>query len=212
MPRSSSQRAIEARRVTLVVPGSINTRPGGYEYDRRIVAALRERGWTVAVREIDAGSPNPTRTALDAAARVLAGVASGGVVLIDGLAGGAMPNELEREALRLRIVPLVHMPLASDVGLDAATAAQYEASERRSLRCAAHVAVTGASTAAVVASYGVADDRIALVEPGTDRGPIASGSQRGDCVHLLWRAASNPGKGHDILVARPANIPERRWR
>src|SRR5438874_1429459 len=193
MPRSSPKRAIEARgvtasearRVTLVVPGSIHTHTGGYEYDRRIVAALRDRGWTVDVREIDGSFPNPTRTALDEAAGVLAGVASGGVVLIDGLAAGAMPDELEREARRLRIVPIVHMPLASDAGIDAGTAAQFEAKERRSVTCAKRVVVTGASTATLLASYGVPADRIARVEPGTDRGPIASGSRSTDCRHLL---------------------------
>src|SRR5258708_24434087 len=121
MPRSSSKRAIEARgvtasegrRVTLVVPGSIHTHTGGYEYDRRIVAALRDRGWTVDVREIDGSFPNPTRTALGEAAGVLAGVVSGGVVLIDALAARSLPDDFLREAPTLRIIPSVLMSLLS---------------------------------------------------------------------------------------------------
>ncbi len=72
--------------------------------------------------------------------------------------------------------------------------------------------MTGASTATLVASYGVPADRIARVGPGTDRGPIASGSKSTDCRHLLCVATINPGKGHAILVRALANIPERNWR
>ena len=40
-PSSFSGHPIEGRRVTFIVPGSIEARTGGYEYDRRIVSGLR---------------------------------------------------------------------------------------------------------------------------------------------------------------------------
>ena len=49
------------RSVVLVVPGQLDTRTGGYGYDRRIVAGLREGGWWVDVRELSGGFPMPTR-------------------------------------------------------------------------------------------------------------------------------------------------------
>ena len=80
--------------LTLIVPGSLETRSGGYGYDRRIVDGLRDRGWSVVVRELDASFPRPDRAALDHAARVLRAVPDAGTVLVDGLALGAMPIQI----------------------------------------------------------------------------------------------------------------------
>ena len=137
------------REVVVLVPGCLQTRTGGYEYDRRIVAGLRERGWPVDVRELDASFPHPTPAARDDAARQLATIPNGTTVLIDGLALGSLPAEVEREASRLKIVALVHMPLAAEIGLDRETAARFKASERRALAAAVLVVVTGRSTSGV---------------------------------------------------------------
>jgi glycosyltransferase involved in cell wall biosynthesis len=199
------------RSCIVVIPGSIDTRSGGYEYDRRIVAALRSIGWTVDVRELNGNFPWPTAAALADAARTLDDIPDGTLVVIDGLALGAMPEEAAVAARRLRIVALVHMPLAADVGLDADTKARFEESERRALASAAGVVVTGASTVAVMQSYGVPAERIAVVEPGTEREPIARGSG-GPFVHLVCAAPVTAGKGHDVLIDALSRIPNRDWR
>jgi glycosyltransferase involved in cell wall biosynthesis len=183
----------------VIVPGRLETRSGGYEYDRRMIAGLRERGWSVDVRELSGGFPYPTAAARDQAAAHLAALADGTPVLIDGLALGALPDEIGREASRLRIVALVHLPLAAEVGLDRLTADHLEASERRALAAAVRVVVTGRSTITHLATYGLAADKIALVEPGTNPAPLSRGSI-GAPLQLLSVAAITPGKGHDLLV------------
>ena len=186
-------------RATVIVPGSIEARTGGYEYDRRIVAGLRARGWRIDVQELESSFPRPTATALAHAARVLAAIPDHTTVIIDGLALGAMPAEAEREASRLRIVALVHLPLAAEIGLDCETAAALQAVERRALAAAAQIVVTGRATIEMLATYGIALDRMAVVEPGTDRAPISHGSS-GPPLELLCVATLNPGKGHEILI------------
>ena len=201
--------------VAVLVPGRLTTRTGGYEYDRRIVAGLRQRGWQVDVQELDEGFPHPTAAALTHAAAVLEAIPDATTVLVDGLAFGAMPAEVQREATRLRLVALVHLPLALAFGLDAYVSARLEASERRALASAALAVVTGRKTAEVLAAYGMSRDRIAVVEPGTDRGPLARGSGQtsGDRpLHFLTVAALIPGKGHEILVHALANVSVRNWR
>lgn len=199
------------RKLFLIVPGSLETRTGGYGYDRRIVAGLRDRGWEVVVRELDDGFPQPTAAARAEADRVLAAMPDDAIVVVDGLAFGALPVEAARESGRLRLVALVHHPLAEETGLDPKTASDLEVSERRALASARRVVVTSRATAAALAGYGVAPDRLAVVEPGTDRAPLARGS-RGGPVQLLVVAALVPRKGHDILLRALAAVPERDWR
>ena len=196
--------------LVLIVPGCLDGRTGGYVYDRRMIAGLGERGWSVQVHELDGSFPRPTSAALDDAARVLAAIPDRTLVLVDGLALGAMPAEAEHEARRLRLVALVHLPLAAEVGIDRQTAAQFEASERRALAATACVIATGRSTTAVLAGYGVAPDRIVIIEPGTDRAPLARGSQ-GATLQLLSVATLNPGKGHAVLFRALAMVPYRNW-
>lgn len=203
------------RSLVLIVPGHLDTRTGGYEYDRRIIAGLCDRGWSVQVQELDESFPHPTVAALDHAADVLAELSDKATVLIDGLALGAMPDQVEREANRLYIVGLVHLPLAAEIGLDPKMAERLAASERRALAAVRAVVVTGQSTVQILASYGIELHRIVVIEPGTDRVPLprrSRGETRDGGVHLLTVATPNAGKGHEVLFRALATIPDRRWR
>ncbi len=199
------------RSLVLIVPGSLESLTGGYAYDRRMAAGLRALGWSVVVRELDGSFPFPAAAARDHAARVLAEIPDGATVLVDGLALGALPDEIERQSSRLRIVALVHLPLAAQIGIDPDTAARLKVTERRALAAVSHVVVTGSTTVAVLADYGVRPDRIAVVEPGTDRVPLARGSG-GPLPHLLSVASLTPGKGHEILLRALARVSHRNWR
>jgi glycosyltransferase involved in cell wall biosynthesis len=213
----------------VLVPGDLDTRTGGYGYDRRIIAGLRQRGWAVSVLRLDDSFPIPTPAARTHAAQILAAIPDGSTVLVDGLALGALPEEVEREAARLRIVALVHHPLAAETGIDPAAAAALEISEARALAAARAVVVTSHATAARLADDGVAADRIAVVEPGTDAAPVSRGSaidqERSAMSHepsairhqpsevtLLCVATLTPRKGHALLLSALASIPQRGWR
>ena len=179
-----------------------------------MASGLRARGWTVDVRELDASFPRPTPAALAEAASVLAAISDGTTVIVDGLAFGAMPAEAEREAARLHLVALVHLPLAAEIGTGREDAIRFEASERRALAAAGSVIVTGHATATALKEYGVRREAIVVVEPGTDRAPLATGSRvgGGDPLHLVSVAAITPGKGHEILLRALGRLRHRPWR
>lgn len=198
------------RRVALVVPGRLETRTGGYIYDRRVAEGLRALGWFVDVLELDPSFPAPTAVALEHAARALAGIAAGTIVLVDGLAFGAMPDALAREAARLLIVGLIHLPLAAAHGLDETSRARLSRSERDSLRAARLIVVTGHATPALLEAHGLRHARVVVVEPGTDPAPVAHGSSDGH-VRLVSVATVGPGKGHETLLWSLARIAERDW-
>lgn len=198
--------------LVLVVPGRLDTPAGGYVYDRRIVAGLRGLGWRVDVRNLDDGFPRPSDAALVDAASTLASIPDGSTLLVDGLAGGVMPAVMERESARLRLVSLVHHPLADETGISREEASAFEASERRTLACVRRVVVTSRQTALRVSQlFGVPSDRIAVVEPGVDRGPLSTGSGSAT-PELLCVASISPRKGYGTLVRALAMISERQWR
>lgn len=199
-------------RSVLLAPAPLDGRSGGYEYNRRIAAALCDRGWPVSVRALDPSFPRPTSDALDHAARELAAIDDRTPVIIDGLAFGAMPAVVEREASRLRLIALVHLPLAQEIGIESSDAARFEARERRALAAATSVVVTGTRTVPTLTRYGVRQDRIAVVEPGTDPAPLARGSGHSGSVHLVSVSAVTAGKGYELLVRALAAIPHAQWR
>jgi glycosyltransferase involved in cell wall biosynthesis len=198
------------RAAVFVVPGDLDSRTGGYIYDRHIVDGLRAAGWSVDVGMLDDTFPRPTASAIAEADALFAALPAGSVTVVDSLALGAIPEILEQHRSRLRVVALMHMPLASDIGIAEETAAQFAAAERRALATAALVIVTGRSTLPVIANYGVPSTRVVVVEPGTDPAPIARGSGTSR-VELLSVGTLNPGKGHEELLSALAAVASRDW-
>ena len=197
--------------VVLVAPGPLEARTGGYFYDRRIVEGLRHLGWQVDVLELDSTFPHPTPYALEHAKRTLAGVCAGTITIVDSLALGAMPEIISGEASRLPVVALVHLPLAAAIGLDPEEVARFEDGERRALAAATLVVVTGRAALPLIARYAVAPNRVVVVEPGTDRAPLAHGSGTSP-LELLTVATLNRGKGHEMLLEALSAVSDSAWR
>jgi len=213
--------------VHVLIPGDLEIRTGGYGYDRRIIAGLRNLGWRVDVRRLDDSFPTPTPAARAHAAKVMADIPDGAVVLVDGLALGALPAEVEQEARRLKVVALVHHPLAEETGIDPALAAELRISETNALAAVRAVVVTSRTTAVKLGEYGVTADQITVVEPGTDPAPLARGSRANALsapspqpsalssepfdVALLCVATLTPRKGYELLMSALAATPARNW-
>jgi glycosyltransferase involved in cell wall biosynthesis len=83
-------------------------------------------------------------------------------------------------------------------------------SERRALAAARRVIVTSRATASTLDGYGVPAARIAIVEPGTDRAPLAHGSSD-KSVGLLCVASVIPRKGHETLIGALVTLRDRPW-
>lgn len=197
--------------VEFLVPGDPTTATGGYLYDRHIVAGLEALGWAVRLRRLADSFPFPDRSALAAADRILAGFPDGALVVLDGLGLGAIPAQVEAHVGRLRLVGLVHHPLALETGLEPAQASRLYQSERRALAAVHRVLVTSSTTAAILSDYGVAPTRIGVVEPGTVARPQAHGSGSATLA-LLCVAAVVPRKGHEVLLDALSELKDRPWR
>jgi len=205
-----------AGELDFLVPGDPATATGGYVYDRRIGEALERDGWRVRVHALDESFPRPTGAALRDARERLASLPDGRIAVIDGLALAGLERLLPEAAGRLRIVALIHHPLALETGLDPALAARLEAAERDALRHVRGAIVTSAWTAHALASYGVPFERLRIVEPGVDRTAAPGGDRprRADPaspVNLLCVATLTPRKGHELLLEALAGLRDRRW-
>jgi glycosyltransferase involved in cell wall biosynthesis len=198
------------RSAVLVVPGSLESRTGGYIYDRHIVEGLRARGWTVGVHSLDETFPRPTPAAVTEAEAVFAALPTGTVTLVDSLALGAIPEIVERYSARLRTVALVHLPLAADIGIDEEAAARFAIAERRALAAVSRVVVTGRAALPLLAGYEVPRSRVVVIEPGTRPAPVARGSG-GLRLQLLCVATLNRGKRHEDLLTSLAAVSSRDW-
>ena len=161
------------RSVVFAVPGGLGPATGGAIYDRRVVAGLRKAGWKVAVLDWPDSFPLPDAGARRIAAESLAAITGGSLAVIDGLALGTLPDLARQHAVRLRLIGLVHHPLALEAGLEPATAARLAAEEREALRWVRAVVATSRTTAATLTrDYAVPPERVAVVPPGLQ--PIAS--------------------------------------
>ena len=192
------------------IPGDLALPTGGYAYDRRIMALLGNFGVAVRHLPLPGSFPVPTASDLDETARALRGVDTRAVLMVDGLAYGAMPAQLI-DALPSPILALVHHPLCLEAGLDATRREALRASERSALARARHVLVTSPTTAAtLVADFAVPRERITVAVPGTD--PAARARGTGVPLQLLSVGAVVPRKAHDILVRALAPLQRRDWR
>lgn len=194
-----------------LIPGDIETRTGGYLYDRRIMAGLSALGWQVELHCLDASFPVPTPAALRGAAETLMALPEGALTVIDGLALGALPEIVGIHRERLRLVGLVHHPLALETGLAADLQDRLRISERAALTHARQIIVTSPHTVRALADYGVSAQRCAVVVPGTDPAPLAQGSGGGEPI-LLCAASLTPRKGHAVLFQALKRMKSLPWR
>ena len=195
--------------VWFAVPGDPETLTGGYIYARRLMHALPAAGWTPRLVSWPGSFPYPSEDDLAFVRRTLEALPGGATVLIDGLAYGALPTGI-LDGLNLRLVALVHHPLARESGISAADAAFFEQSERQALARAAHVVTTSPETARTLAKdFGVPAAPLHVALPGTEPASRATGA--GDVPLILSVGTLTPRKGHDVLVEALAQIREIPW-
>ncbi|PXX90756.1 glycosyl transferase family 1 [Marinobacter vulgaris] len=196
-----------------VVPGDPDQNTGGYRYVRRIAAGLESGGLSAPRKGLSGTFPIPDRQAEVSMDRLLASLADGSVVVLDGLAMGALPDIVAAHSGRLRIVALVHHALADETGLPVATRDWLFRTERRALAAVAGVITTSRHTAQRLTDYHVPAQRIRVVEPGSDPGsaPIPTASPPRSEPGILCVAHLSPRKAQHHLVEALSGLQHLPW-
>jgi glycosyltransferase involved in cell wall biosynthesis len=196
------------------IPGDLDTPTGGYIYDKRMIAELRELGWRPEVLNLGDGFPRPSALARAAATARLSDVPKGRPIVIDGLAFGVLPEAGEALRETHPLVALVHHPLALETGVSPQDAEALRQSERAALACTRGVIVTSPATARTLAAdFGVPGERITVAPPGTDRPPAVRrmSTKSTSSVALLAVGAVVPRKGYDVLVEALSGLLDLPW-
>lgn len=197
--------------IHVLLPGDIDdvTIPsGGNVYDRRLCQGLAHLGITEVA--VPGTWPRPADEARAALGRSLAGCPDGAIVLLDGLVACGVPDIVVPHADRLRLVVLVHLPLADETGLAPAEATELDTAERAVLRAITAIVATSPWAAdQLVRRHGLEPDRVHTVVPGTDPAPPAPGTDGRS--RLLCVASVTPRKGHDVLVEALATVADLPW-
>ncbi|MGY6631518.1 MAG: glycosyltransferase family 4 protein [Wenzhouxiangella sp.] len=195
-----------------IVPGDLAQNTGGYRYDARIVAGLRQRGWQVTVHGLHGRFPQADATARGSLAATLAGLPDHAQVVIDGLALGGLPEQAQAESARLRLLALVHHPLADETPGQAPDHDLLE-SERRALAACRAVAVTSRFTARRLTELRLYPGPVTVIEPGVDRAEPAASAQAlanegrlNRPARWLCVASLTPRKGHACLLDALAGL------
>lgn len=187
--------------VHFVVPDGIDdpARPsGGNIYDRRAASGLTTSGWQVHEHAVPGFWSPPGPEAFALLDGVVQRIPAGATVLLDGLIASTAPEILVPQARRLRLVVLVHMPLADE-------------RERAALAAAAAVITTSEwGRGRLIELYGLDHERVHVAEPGAEPAELATGTAGGGA--LLCVGAVTPIKGHDVLLAALAGMADMSWR
>jgi glycosyltransferase involved in cell wall biosynthesis len=142
---------------------------------------------------------------------VLAALADGTTTVVDGLALPILEQAVMAHWRRLRLVALVHHPLAEETGISRAASERLTRLEAAALQRCRGVLCPSSRTAGTVKAYGVAPERIVVIPPGTAKAKRPLRMRRGSVRSLLCVASLIPRKGHRILVAALARIRKLDW-
>ena len=200
--------------LTFLVPGDPAQRTGGYGYVRAIAAALNARGWSVRIRGLDGTFPLADALAQASMVQALGALDDHSTVVIDGLALGGLPETVAPHSKRLRLIALIHHPLALETGLSEALQNRLFESERRVLAQVSTVVATSRTTALALNRYGVPEHQIVVIEPGVTA-PVNAGHRHirnpRTPLQLLCVGHLAPRKGQDILIEALAPLAGRPW-
>jgi glycosyltransferase involved in cell wall biosynthesis len=199
------------KNIVFAYPGDLATPTGGYIYDAKIIAGLREIGANITTISLGDGFPYPSPDTRQKATQLLADAALHNTIIIDGLALGALPEAAQTIAERGRLIALVHHPLALETGMSEQDATNFKASEALALSFAHQVIVTSPTTAKILHThYNVDENRLHVALPGVEAATISQGSN-GKTTQLLSVAAISLRKGFDVLIAALGGLKSLDW-
>lgn len=197
--------------VHFLSPGAPDQRTGGYLYDAHILSGLAALGIRVETHVIPGRFPGPDPVSAEAALGLLRGLPDGGLVILDGLLHASLADILPAESRRLKLVSILHHPLALESGLSATESQALLEAERRAVSGQRLIVVSSPMTARTLPLLAIGHGRIAVVIPGTRPRPKPERPKPAIPHRLLSVGSLTRRKGHDVLLQSLAALRQRDW-
>lgn len=199
------------RKVLFIIPGDINLPTGGYRYDKAILEEWEKVGVDYELISLEGNYPFPTEAEKASAMMQVNKLLEASVAVIDGLAGGALPDFIEVLSSKMPVISLLHHPLCLETGLAENAAKTLEERERKGLQHVSHVITTSPETRRIVHRlFDFPLERISSVLPGVRRDAPSLGSG-GTRKNFLCVGSMIERKGHIILIEALAKLKHLDW-
>ncbi len=197
-------------RIAFFLPAPLDLLTGAQVYNRRMIAEWQAAGHAVSVHSLEGTHPLADEAARNAAASAWSAMPSDAIPVMDNL---VLPSlaPFAADLTTRRAVVLNHHPTGLEPGLAATDAASLIAIETELLPLCHRVVTPSETIATTLAKqFGVDRAKIAVIIPGTDDAPRATGSD-GPGVHVLSIGSLIPRKGHDVLLRALARLFDLNW-
>ncbi len=194
--------------VHLLVPGALDQRTGGYNYDREVVSGLRALGYTVVVHSLSGRFPDADAEAHQSVADAAHRCEPGSAVIVDSLClAGAVPSAAELARRGCHCVALVHHPASMEFEHQALLE-----TERRALADMKCCIVTSTWTGELLQErFGVSRDRIVVAEPGVLRRMAFAASGVDRPTRLISVGTVSVRKDYPTLVRAVTRLQDLDW-
>lgn len=193
------------------IPGALETRTGGYIYDRRVLEGLTASGLPVRHVPLLVSWPDPTPEAEADLVQQLGALPSDMPLIMDGLVLGAMDTALLARQTR-PVIAMLHHPLGLETGLSPARVAFLLAREQANLRHVAHIVVSSQHTREIlIDQFDVPAQQLSVALPGFDRPAGGAAVEKLHPPLILSVGIMCQRKGHDVLLAALGRIRGLDW-
>ena len=196
-------------RAVFAIPGDMHRRTGGFIYESRILAELRDLGHDIAHLQLPASFPCPSPADIEETVSLLRSVPPDRAILLDGFIPGTI-GASNLAGLAAPVIPIIHHPLGLETGLPEARAAFLLKNERAALRHATRIVVPSRHTARILTGrFGLDEARIDVAPPGFD--PVDGLQTPLDPPLILSVGILAARKGHDVLLDALARLVDLDW-
>jgi glycosyltransferase involved in cell wall biosynthesis len=198
-----------ARRAAFAIPGDIETKTGGYIYERTLLHSLRDAGRAVDHLILPGSFPDPSPAEMAEAVAIMAAVPPDCPLIVDGLVFGSV-DTAGLATVRAPIVAMIHHPLALEIGLPPDRAAKLFRTEADNISLADRIVVPSRHTAEILTGrYGADPARILIAPPGFR--PADPVRLPASPPLILSVGILHPRKGHDILLGALSLLTDLDW-
>ena len=199
-------------KILFIIPGDINLPTGGYRYDRAILNEWQSSDVEYELVNLEGNYPFPSELDRQGALEQIKHFPDADIAVIDGLAGGVLPNFTRKLSQAMPVIALIHHPLFLENGLTKQQAESLKSLEENGLRYVSGIITTSPTTSKIVSEvFKLAQEiNIHTVEPGLVRSEISNGSQS-SIKNLLCVGSIIERKGHRDLLSALANLKHLSW-